>query len=113
MVSADVAQLTRLDSALWEQQPEHFLAHGVAGGAHDARQPILLAETCDAANGADLLALADGEWREDAEKFSRVFLFFDESGRAAARGTWKQFDGREDVEREFHELDGGKWVRKA
>lgn len=113
MVSGDSDQLARLDAALWEQQPEHFLAHGTAGGPHDARQPILLGETCAAANGAELLALADGVWREEAEAFARVFLFFDESGRAAARQVWKQFDGREDVEREFYELDGGKWARKA
>lgn len=113
VVSGDGEQLARLDAALWEQQPEQFLAHGTAGEPHDARQPILLAETCAAANGADLLALADGQWREEAESFARVFLFFDESGRAAARTVWRQFDGREDVEREFFELEGGKWVRKA
>lgn len=113
VVSADLEQLARLDTALWEQQPEHFLAHGSAGGPHDARQPILLAETCEAAIGAELLALADGEWREEAEQFARVFLFFDEDGRAAARRVWRQFDGREEVEREFYELEGGKWVKKA
>jgi DNA polymerase-3 subunit chi len=113
VVSGDGEQLARLDAALWEQQPEQFLAHGTAGGAHDARQPILLAETCAATNGADLLALADGQWRDEAEQFARVFLLFDESGRAAARFVWRQFDGREGVEREFFELDGGKWVKKA
>lgn len=113
VVSGDDEQIARLDSALWEHQPEHFLAHGIAGGPHEVRQPILLADSCAAANGAELLALADGVWREEAEAFGRVFLFFDESGRAAARLTWRQFDGREDVEREFYELDGGKWVRKA
>lgn len=113
VVTADGEQLAKLDAALWEQQPEQFLAHGTAGGAHDARQPILLADSCAAANGAELLALADGQWREEAESFARVFLFFDESGRAAARTVWRQFDGREDVEREFFELEGGKWVRKA
>jgi DNA polymerase III subunit chi len=113
VVSEDAEQLARLDTALWQQQPEQFLAHGVAGGPHDARQPVLLSATCDAANGAELLALADGLWREEAEQFTRVFLFFDESGRAAARGVWRQFEGRDEVEREFHELEGGKWVRKA
>ncbi len=96
-----------------EQQPEQFLAHGTAGGAHDARQPILLAETCAGSNGAELLALADGVWREEAEQFSRVFLFFDEGGRADARTVWRHFDERADVEREFYELEGAKWQRKA
>ncbi len=113
VVSADEAQRGALADSLWAFAPEEFLANGPAGGLHDPRQPILISETCDAANGARLLALADGAWREEAESFSRVFLFFTEEGRAQARSVWRQFDGREDVEREFHELEGGKWVRKA
>lgn len=113
VVAGDEGLRETLDKALWEVFPAEFLAHGQAGGAHDARQPILLSATCDAANGAQLLALADGHWRDDAEGFERVLLFFDDEGRAAARSTWKQFDNREDVEREFYELDGGKWVKRA
>ena len=62
---------------------------------------------------ATLIALADGQWRPEAEQFDRVLLFFDESGRTASRQVWRLFDQREDVTREFHELDGGKWVQKA
>jgi len=59
------------------------------------------------------VALADGKWRGEAESFDRALLFFDESGRAAARETWRQFDPRDEVTREFHELEDGKWVQKA
>jgi DNA polymerase III subunit chi len=113
VVAGDKGVLDRLDKALWEQFPEDFLAHGPADAAHAARQPVLLSAQCDAANGARLIALADGEWREEAESFDRALLFFDEAGRAAARQTWRLFDQREDVAREFHELEDGKWVRKA
>lgn len=113
VVSGEETQRRALADSLWAFAPEEFLANGEAGGPHDARQPILIADACDATNGAKLLALADGEWREGAEGFARVFLFFTEEGRAQARGTWRQFDGRDDVEREFHELEGSKWVRKA
>ena len=113
VVAEDQAVRDTLDKALWEVSPAEFLAHGQAGGVHDARQPILLSADCAAANGAKLLALADGRWREEAEGFERVLLFFDDEGRAAARQTWKQFDNREDVEREFHELEVGKWVQRA
>jgi DNA polymerase III subunit chi len=64
VVSADVEQVARLDVALWEAFPDEFLAHGFSGGPHDARQPILLSDRCEAANGATLVALADGLWRE-------------------------------------------------
>ena len=112
VVADDADLLERLDNALWEAAAEDFLAHGTAGGPHDARQPILLSGTCASGNGAKLLALADGHWREEADAFERVFLFFDDTGRSAARATWRRFDDRADVEREFHELVGGKWVRK-
>jgi DNA polymerase-3 subunit chi len=113
VVAGDEALLERLDKALWEQFPEDFLAHGRADAPHAARQPVLLSSDWAASNGATLVAMADGQWREEAEHFERALLFFDESGRAAARETWRLFDQREDVTREFHELEAGKWVQKA
>jgi len=113
IVAGEDDRLDRLGKALWNAAPEEFLANGRAGGAHDARQPILLSTDCAAANGASLLALADGVWREEAAAFPRVLLFFDDSGRPAARETWRQFDGQEGIEREFFELESGNWRRKA
>ena len=113
VVAGDDGLLDRLDKALWEQFPEDFLAHGRADAPHAERQPVLLSSDCAAPNGAALVAMADGQWREEAERFERALLFFDESGRAAARETWRLFDQREDVAREFHELEAGKWVQKA
>ncbi len=49
VVSGDPAQLRAIGEALWTERPGDFLANGIAGGAHDARQPILLSGTCDAA----------------------------------------------------------------
>lgn len=113
VVADDADLLERLDKALWEQFPEEFLAHGRADAPHAERQPVLLSRDCTAVNGATLVALADGQWRPEAEAFERALLFFDEAGRAGARETWRLFDQREEVTREFHELDGGKWVRRA
>src|SRR5690606_20829728 len=113
VVAGDDGTRERLGKALWGFSPEDFLAHGRADAPHAKRQPVLLSTDCAAPNGATLIALADGQWREEAESFDRALLFFDEAGRAEARRTWRLFDGREDVAREFHELEGGKWVRKA
>lgn len=113
VVAEDAERLDRLDKALWEQFPEDFLAHGRADAPHAERQPVLLSQACTPANGATLVALADGQWRDEAESFDRALLFFDEGGRTSARQTWRLFDQREGVEREFHELEDGKWVRKA
>jgi len=109
VVCGDEALLGRLDAALWSEKPDSFLAHGRAGEQHEERQPILLAGHCNAANGARLCALADGEWRDEAEQFERVLLFFDDTQRVAARQVWRRFDSRGDVEREFHEQQNGKW----
>ena len=113
VVSDSDAQLEALDQALWEECPEDFLAHGRADTPHAERQPLLLSNDCAAVNGAKLVAFADGQWRDEAEGFERAFVFFGDDGREAARGIWRRFDQREDVAREYHALEGGKWVQKA
>ena len=110
VVSEDAGQLAALDKALWEQFPEDFLAHGMAGEAHAARQPLLLADSCTAGNEARLVAFADGAWRDEAFAFERAFLFFDNRTIDAARGTWRMLGEREDVERHFWKQEGGRWV---
>ncbi len=113
VVAEDAALRERLDKALWEHAPEAFLAHGASNEPHARHQPLLLSESCEAANGARLIIFADGEWRDEGENFERAFLFFDDAGRDAAREIWRRFDQHDDVEREFHELESGKWVKKV
>jgi DNA polymerase-3 subunit chi len=108
VVSNAAAQLARISAALWARMPDSFLAHGQAGGAHDAHQPILLADALDPANGARYLALADGQWRE-AEGMARVFLLFSPERIDDARGTWRMLGQREGVERHYWRQQGGKW----
>ena len=112
VVSADDAQRGRISAALWAPKGT-FLAHGAAGGADDARQPILLSGSLEAANGATFLALADGQWRSEAEAFERVFLLFDNSTIDDARATWRSLDGRNEVERNYWRQEGKGWVKAA
>ena len=109
VVSADDAALGRIGEALWERLPEAFLAHGRAGEAHEARQPILLSAAPEAGNGARFIALADGQWREEAMHFARAFLLFGEAELDGARACWRMLGGQGDVERRFWKQDGGKW----
>ena len=108
VVSEDEGQLARISDALWTRLPETFLAHGRAGGDHDARQPILLSDQAEAANGATYLALADGIWR-DSDSATRVFLLFPPDRIDDARGCWRMLGTRPDVERKYWRQDGGKW----
>lgn len=113
VVSADIDQLARISDALWAAG-DQFLAHGPAGGPHDARQPILLAENLEATNGARFLALADGQWRDGAEAFERVFLLFGAATIDDARATWRSLDGREGVERNYwRQVTRTKWEKAA
>ncbi|MEQ1641631.1 MAG: DNA polymerase III subunit chi [Novosphingobium sp.] len=110
VVSADEAQLARISDALWAVK-DNFLAHAPAGGANDARQPILLTDRLNAANGATFLALADGQWRDGATAFDRVFLLFDRSTIDDARATWRSLDGQDGLERNYWQQEEGRWVK--
>lgn len=111
IVSAEADQLGRISAALWDAGPTSFLAHDHAGGALPEVQPILLSGTCDAANGATRIALADGLFRDEALAFARVFYFFDPRTVTAARESWRALAKCEDVETHFWRQDGGKWRR--
>ncbi len=110
IAARDEGLRTRLSEALWAQDPPAFLAHGVAGAPHAARQPILIGESCDRANDAAMALLADGEWREDAAAFARAMLLFGDGATGAARELWRGFAGRDDIERRFFKQDErGRW----
>ena len=113
VVAGDEALLARLDRQLWDQGQASFLAHGLAGGSDDSRQPILLSTAVDAPNLARNLLIADGEWRDAALGFERAFFLFDAETLEAARLAWKLLAGREGVERHYWANESGKWVEKA
>ena len=113
IVAEDDAFLARLDRLLWDQGPASFLPHGLAGGADDARQPILLSTSPDAPNQARNMLIADGIWREAALTYDRSFYLFDNSTLEGARLAWKLLAGREEVDRRYWAQEGGKWVKKG
>lgn len=114
IVAADEVLLGRLDRFLWDQGPTSFLPHAIAGGADDARQPLLLSTEPDAPNLARNMLIADGEWREAALGFDRAFYLFDSASLEGARLAWKLLVGREGVERRYWAQDeAGKWIQKG
>ena len=112
VVDRDSEGRSTTSDALWEAKPESFLANGEAGDRHAARQPILLSEQYETANGAKVAVLADGEWRDPGSAFDRVIVLFGEKQAAPLRAVWREFDGREDVTRGYFEQEAGKWVKK-
>ena len=92
-----------------DQGRTSFLPHGLAGGADDARQPILLSTSPDAPNRARNMLIADGEWRDAALSYDRSFYLFDASTLEGARLAWKPCWDREGVERRYWAQVEGRW----
>jgi DNA polymerase-3 subunit chi len=113
VISSDELFLARLDRMLWDQGPTSFLPHGLAGGAEDARQPILLSTSPDAPNQARNMLIADGEWRDAALTYDRSFYLFDATTLEGARLAWKLLAGREGVERRYWAQTDGRWKQQA
>lgn len=112
IVSHEHAQLEAIAEGLWAES-EAFLANGLAVEPHAARQPILLSDSCSAANEAKMVLMADGAWREEARRFDRVFLMFGDATIEAARGLWRELGEAEDIERNFWKQEAGRWIKAA
>ncbi|MEH6756262.1 MAG: DNA polymerase III subunit chi [Parasphingorhabdus sp.] len=110
LVSSFVGQLEKLSSALWHSGPTSFLAHALSGKGQDDMQPILISANCEAPNGAKYIALTDGEWREDALTFDRVFYLFTADQIDNARVAWRALSAKVDVTPRYWKQDGGRWV---
>lgn len=108
VVSGNAAQRAELSEALWAREGA-FLANGEASAPHAERQPVLLVETCEAANGARTAILADGEWREEAAGLDRAMLLFGPEHTAAARELWAELSGAGHAPRIFKQERDGRW----
>lgn len=112
LVVAEAGLLDRLDGQLWGYDRDAFLPHGRRGGPAPEAQPILLSSTVEPLNGATNIALADGEWRDEALAFARAFYFFDQGHLDAARASWRALKDRAEVEMRYWKQDErGKWVQ--
>jgi DNA polymerase III subunit chi len=109
IISSDMGQLKTISSSLWSWKAESFLAHERAGKGGEAQQPILLSQSTHAENSARLVALADGEWRDEALSFDRVFYLFPPQNTDRARNAWRALKDKEGVERRYWKQEGGKW----
>ncbi|MFN4153259.1 MAG: DNA polymerase III subunit chi [Paracoccaceae bacterium] len=111
-----VAELNRLDARLWTAPAEGFLPHGLAGGPHDARQPVLLG-TGPVTNGAKGLLLIDGAEVDpfEAQGLERVWVLFDAANPdrlSQARNQWKRLTDA-GLPAQYWSEESGKWEKKA
>ena len=106
-----------LDARLW--QGDGFLPHGLAGGPHDARQPVLLTVAggeVPATNRPDCLISVQGAavTPDECQPLERTLILFDGNDSAAldhARGQWRLLT-KSGVAAEYWSEASGKWERR-
>ena len=92
VVCGSEERVAALDTSLWLCPEPDWLPHGTARSGHADLQPIWLATSPEAPNGARFVFLLDGA-RAPLERFDRVFDLFDggdPAGVADARERWRQ-----------------------
>lgn len=112
----DAERMDWLDQRLWLGGDESFLPHGLAGGPHDALQPVLLTVR-PAAAGRDAIMTVDGAEVTPAEvgATQRVWILFDgrdDRAVARAREQWKALTGG-GVSAQYWSEESGRWEKKA
>lgn len=105
-----------LDQKLWLGPEDAFLPHGLAGGDHDALQPVLLT-TGAAANDPACLMTVDGAevTPEEVKALQRTCILFDGTDPQAvqhARGQWKSLTDAGCGAKYWSE-ETGSWQMKA
>jgi DNA polymerase III subunit chi len=111
----ETVALESLDMALW-QGDDSFLPHGLAGGEHDAEQPVLIG-TGAIGNAARALMLVDGAETDPAEAadLERVWVLFDGYDDAAltrARGLWTRLTAA-GLAAQYWSEESGRWEKKS
>ncbi|MEP2640261.1 DNA polymerase III subunit chi [Roseobacter sp.] len=113
----DLGRMGWLDEQLWHGAEDGFLPHGMAGGAHDALQPVLLTTGPDAPNGAGCLMTVDGAAVDaaDVADMDRVCVLFDGNDPSAlevARDQWKALKAA-GASAQYWSEESGRWEMKA
>jgi DNA polymerase III subunit chi len=113
----DADRMDWLDQKLWLGPEDGFLPHGLAGGAHDADQPVLLTVAPEAANNPQCLMTIDGAavTPDETKALERVCILFDGNDPAAvdaARGQWRSLTGAGCAAQYWSE-ESGRWEKKA
>ncbi len=113
----DPTRMEWLDEKLWLGPDDGFLPHGLAGGPHDAAQPILLTTESQAVNGATCVMSVDGASVSSTEvdELDRVCILFDGTDPQAvqhARGQWKELTSA-GCSAQYWSEESGRWEKKA
>lgn len=107
--------LTRLDDVLWQGPEDGFLPHGMAGGPHDAEQPVLLGDVPSAGFGCLMSVGGADVSADEVTALERTCILFDGHDGAAlnvARGQWKALTDA-GCAAQYWAQEDGRWTKKA
>lgn len=109
----DPALLDRLDQVLWQ---DGFLPHGLAGGPHDAQQPVLLGTDVSSEGFGCVMSVGGGEVTPaEVGLLERTCILFDGHDAAAlsyARGQWKMLTDA-GCTAQYWAQEDGRWTKKS
>lgn len=112
----DRALLERLDELLWLSPEDGFLPHGMDGGAHDARQPVLMGTDVSVDGRQALICLGGAAPQpEEAVGLERASILFDGTDPMAvdaARGQWSLLK-KAGCAAQYWSQESGRWEKKA
>lgn len=113
----DEGRMDWLDQKLWALGDTSFLAHGLAGGPHDALQPVLLTTSTEVTDAVGCVMSVDGAdvSAEEVNAVERVCILFDGHDPEAvqhARGQWKALTDAGCAAQYWSE-ETGNWQKKA
>ncbi len=105
-----------LDTHLWTDRDDAFLAHGMDHEPQAPEQPVLLTTGQGAANSAQIRFLVDGASPPDLSSYARaVFMFdgHDETQVQQAREHWKAMKAAGHQATYWQQTPERRWERKA
>ncbi|MCK0094335.1 DNA polymerase III subunit chi [Yoonia sp. F2084L] len=111
----DADLLKRLDDVLWQGPDDGFVPHGLAGGPHDADQPVLLGDVSSDGFGCLMSVAGADVTADEVGALERICILFDGHDVAAlehARRQWKVLTDA-GCAAQYWAQEGGRWTKKA
>lgn len=112
---SDTQEAERLNSWLWNYDPDSFLPHGTAQDGYSGLQPVFITPEEDNPAAANLLVVTCGTRPSTADSYTRVLDVFngaDEAQVAAARTRWKEYSTQGHALSYIRQNASGGWEKQ-
>lgn len=105
-----------LDELLWTYRPDSFLAHAQEGTDMATDQPVLIGESAQPANDAQMFVSVSPADLPSLEGFQRVLIVFEEANPQHlgwAREQWKRLKSDTIALSYWKQTPQGRWEKKS